>query len=241
MTSSKEAWEQEASNWAAWARTASHDAFHQFRDAFFGEIVPPPGRATLEIGCGEGRVARELRDRGHRVTAIDASPTLLELARAADPDGEYVVADAAELPFADAAFDLVVAHNSLMDFDDVPGSVAEAARVLEPGGTFAISVVHPMTDAGRWEGRDPDAAFVIRGSYFGTRRVEDHVARDGLEITFHGWSHPLETYAHALEEAGFVVTRIREPAMPEAYVAADPGEGRWLRLPNFLHVRARKE
>ncbi len=241
MTSSKEAWEQEAHNWAAWARTASHDAFDQFRDAFFGEIVPPPSRATLEIGCGEGRVARELRDRGHRVTAIDASPTLLGLAREADPDGDYVLADAAELPFAGGAFDVVVAHNSLMDFDDVPRSVAEAARVLEPGGTFAISVVHPLTDAGRLESRDADAAFIITGSYFGRRRVEEHVARDGLEITFHGWSHPLETYARALEEAGFVVTRIREPAMPESEVEADPGEGRWLRLPNFLHLRARKE
>ena len=241
MTSSKDAWEQEAHNWAAWARTASFDAFDQFRDAFFGEIVPPPGRATLEGGCGEGRVARELRDRGHTVTAIDASPTLVELAREADLDGEYVLADAAELPFADASFDLVVAHNSLMDFDDLPGSVAQAARVLEPGGTFAISVVHPMTDAGRWENRQPDAAFVISGSYFGRRRVEEHVARDGLEITFHGWSHPLESYARALEESGFVVTRLREPAIGEHWVAADPGEGRWLRLPNFLHIRARKE
>jgi SAM-dependent methyltransferase len=238
VTSSKEAWEQEAHNWAAWVQ---HDAFHQFRDAFFGEIVPPPGRATLEVGCGEGRVARELRDRGHRVTAIDGSPTLVGLARDADPGGEYLLADAADLPFADASFDLVVAHNSLMDFDDVPGSVAEAARVLEPGGGFAISVVHPIVDAGRWESREPDAAFVVTGAYFGTRRVSDYVARDGLEITFHGWAHPLETYARALEDAGFVITRVREPVMPEAEVAADPGEGRWRRLPNFLHVRARKE
>jgi len=174
------------------------------------------------------------------VTAIDASPTLIELAREADPAGEYVLADAADLPFADGTFDIVVAHNSLMDFDDVPGSVAEAARVLEPGGTFAISVVHPIVDAGRWESREPDAAFVVTGSYFGTRRVSDHVARDGLEITFHGWAHPLETYARALEDAGFAITRLREPAMPEAEVAADPAEARWQRLPNFLHLRARK-
>ena len=46
MTSSKEAWEQEAHNWAAWTRTFQHDAFHQFREAFFGEVVAAdPGEA----------------------------------------------------------------------------------------------------------------------------------------------------------------------------------------------------
>jgi SAM-dependent methyltransferase len=238
VTSSKTAWEHQARNWAAWARTPRHDAYHQFRDAFFGDIVPPPGHATLEIGCGEGRVARDLRDRGHRVTAVDASPTLVELAREADPNGEYVLADAAALPFADGSFDLVVAHNSLMDFDDLEGSVAEAARVLKPGRRFAISIVHPLVDAGRWESRDPDARFVISGSYFDRRQLEDHYARGGLEITFHGWVHPLEDYMRALELAGFLVVRMREPAIPAAEVAADPCEARWLRLANFMQLLA---
>jgi SAM-dependent methyltransferase len=191
--------------------------------------VGPPGRATLEIGCGEGRVARDLRDRGHRVIAVDASPTLIALAHETDPDGEYVVADAAALPFADASFDLVVAHNSLMDFDDLAGSVAEAARVLEPTGRFAIAVVHPLSDAGRWESRDPEARFVVSGSYFERRQLRERFERDGLEITFHGWVRPLEDYVRALELAGFVILRMREPALPA---------GRWVRLAEFLHVLA---
>jgi SAM-dependent methyltransferase len=238
VTSSKAGWEQEARNWAAWARTPGHDGYGQFTDAFFGEIVGPPGRATLEIGCGEGRVARDLRDRGHRVTAVDASPTLIELAREADPHSEYLLADAAALPFRDANFDLVVAHNSLMDFDDLVGSVAEAGRVLEPDGRFAMSVVHPLVYAGRWESRDPDAFFVASGSYFGRRQIQEHFAREGLEITLYSWMSPLEDYVRALELAGFMVVRIREPAMPAKEVALDPGEGRWLRLANFLHLLA---
>jgi SAM-dependent methyltransferase len=191
--------------------------------------VGPPGRATLEIGCGEGRVARDLRDRGHRVIAVDASPTLIALAHETDPDGEYVLADAAALPFADASFDLVVAHNSLMDFDDLAASVAEAARVLEPTGRFAIAVVHPLSDAGRWESRDPEARFVVSGSYFERRQLRERFERDGLEITFHGWVRPLEDYVRALEFAGFVILRMREPALPA---------GRWVRLAEFLHVLA---
>src|SRR6266545_7708835 len=126
-----EDWEQEAANWIALAR-AQDDAYWEYSTPFF-ELVPPPGRATLEIGCGEGRVARDLAARGHRVTGIDASPTLLDAARAADPNGEYVLADAASLPFPDESFDLAVAYNSLQVVDDMSAAVREAGRVLRPG------------------------------------------------------------------------------------------------------------
>ncbi len=128
-------WEAEAENWIRWARMPGHDAYWRYREAFFA-LVPPAGRATLEVGCGEGRVARDLAARGHHVTGIDSSPTLLRAAREADPEGRYELADAAALPFADDAFDLVVAYNSLMDVHDMPAAVREAARVLAPGGAL---------------------------------------------------------------------------------------------------------
>jgi SAM-dependent methyltransferase len=243
--SSKAGWEREAHNLAAWARKAGHDAYWhdaywQYRDSFFAEIVPPPGRATLEVGCGEGRVARDLRDHGHRVTAVDAAPTLVRLAAEADAEGEYVLADAADLPFDDATFDLVVAYNSLMDFDDLPGSVREMARVLEPRGRLAACITHPLADAGRFAERTADAPFAVTGSYFGRRPFRETFSRSGLSITFHGYVAPLEEYAHALEEAGFLIERLREPPVPEAEVDKDPAERRWRRLPSFLQLLAVK-
>lgn len=233
-----EDWEREARNWIAWARAPEHDAYWAHSGPPLFELVPPPGRATLELGCGEGRVARDLAARGHHVTGIDASPTLLEAAREADPGGRYLLADAADLPFEDASFDLVVAFNSLMDIENMPDAVADVARVLEPGGRFCACIVHPLVDAGRWESREPDAAFVIESSYFGRRRFEGSFERDGLEMTFHGWCYPLEDYFRALEEAGFLVEALREPPIPESEVGRDPGKERWRRIPNFLYLRA---
>jgi SAM-dependent methyltransferase len=226
-------WEDQAGNWLAWARTPGHDAYWHYRDAFF-PLVPPPGRRTLEVGCGEGRVTRDLAVHGHRVVGLDCSPALLGHAVAADAGGCYVRADGAALPFGDAAFDLVVAYNSLMDVEDMPGSVREAGRVLAPGGRFCFCVTHPFMDAGQFAKREPDALFVVAGSYLGPRRpYAGTFSRAGLTITFRGWCYPLEAYARAFEDAGFLVEALREPSDPR-------GPGRGTRMPWFLMGRCVK-
>jgi SAM-dependent methyltransferase len=230
------AWEAEAENWVQWARTPGHDAYWHYRHAFFDAVVPRPGRATLEIGCGEGRVTRDLTARGHVVVALDASATLLRYASEADTGGRYVRADAAALPCADASFDIVVAYNSLMDFDDMPGAIWETARVLERGGALCICVTHPLFDAGGFEGDGQDAAFVLRRSYLGGRKFDETVVKAGITMRFRGFVHALEDYFSALFDAGFVVELLKEPTPAEG---AD-GYERWQRYPMFLHIRAIK-
>jgi ubiquinone/menaquinone biosynthesis C-methylase UbiE len=228
----KELWEREARAWAAWVREPDHDSYWHFWPLFF-ELVPPPDRRTLDLACGEGRLARDLAARGHSVVGLDASPTLVELAREADPDGEYVVGDAAALPFDDASFDLVVAYNALMDFGDMAGAVREAARVLESGGRLCISVVHPLDYAGEFDGDEPDAPFVLTSPYFERREVHDSFAAGSLRMTFHSVARPLEDYTRALEEAGFLLDALGEPAHPG-------DDARLKRVPHFLYLRALK-
>lgn len=229
-------WEAEAENWVRWARTPGHDAYWYYRDSFFDGLLPSPQDRALDVGCGEGRTTRDLAARGHHVVAIDSSATLIRHARAADPDGTYLLADAAHLPFPDASFDLTVAYNSLMDVADMPASIQEAARVLRPQGKLCISVTHPISDAGRFSGDKPDPVFTIEGAYFGRRRFEGTFERDGLRMTFCGWRYPLEDYAKALEAAGLVIEAIREPTP----AGGGPEYGRWKRLPMFLQIRAVK-
>jgi SAM-dependent methyltransferase len=189
----EERWEEQADAWAQWRRA---DAYVHYAPTFF-ELVPPPGSATLEVGCGEGRVARD-----------------------------YLVGHASELPSDDAAFDLVVAYNVLMDVDDLGGAVAEAGRVLAPGGRLCACVTHPLNNARAFEGREH--------SYLESRPFEMTEERDGVCVTFRGWTHSFEDYSRALESAGLVIEAVREPAAPAEL------DARWRRVPMFLMLRAAK-
>jgi SAM-dependent methyltransferase len=156
-------------------------------------------------------------------------------ARGADPELDVREADAAALPLDDGAADLVVSFMSLMNTDDLGGAVREAARVLAPGGRYCIAIVHPLNTAGSFVSREPDAPFVIEGSYF--ERVEKAmpVERDGLRMTFLDAHRPLEDYFESLEDTGLVVERLRE--IPDG--SDQKGAERWRRIPLFLHLRAR--
>lgn len=231
----REAWEAEARNWVAWARRPGHDSYWRFHRDRFLPLLPAPDGQVVDVGCGEGRLPRDLKSRGYDVIGVDGSATLIEHARAADPDGDYRVADAAALPIADASVRLVTAFMSLHDIDDMPAAVREIARVLEPGGRLCAAVVHPINSAGRFAERVPDAPFIIRDSYFATRRYADVVERDGLPMTFTSNHRPLEAYFAALEAAGLFVERLIEVGDAEA-----PSGDRWQRLPLFLDFRAIK-
>ena len=205
-TTTAQDWDEQAQNWIAWVRKPGFDSYWRYRDAFF-DLVPAAGRATLDLGCGEGRVSRDLAERGHRVTGVDASPTMVEAARQAHAGGRYLVADSADLPLPDGSFDLVVAYNVLMDVDDLPGTVGEVGRVLAPGGRLCLAITHPITNTGSRR----DGLFVLDRPYFGAHRFQDEVERDGMRMRFSGWSHPLGAYAKALEDAGLLIEAIREP------------------------------
>jgi len=225
------AWDEHSAEWIRWARKPGHDTYWRFGRAAFFAMLPPPGRLTLDFGCGEGRVSRDLRAAGHRVVALDGSPGLARAARDAEAAIPVLVADAARVPLVDAAFDLVVAYMTIHDFDDMRAALAEAARVLAPGGVLCAAVVHPINSAGDFTGEDDRAAFVIDESYFEPRSYVDHIERDGLTMTFSSRHHTLEDYFTSIADAGLAIQTIREVTAPE---------GRWIRVPLFLFIRAVK-
>jgi SAM-dependent methyltransferase len=215
----RDAWETRAPDWVRWARSPElDDDFWGFHLPEFLRLVPAPGRLTVDVGCGEGRLGRVLARSGHHVVGIDASMTSARAA-ASHPDGHpVVVADAIRLPLPAAAADLAVAFMSLHDFDDPETAVAEVARVLVPAGRLCIALLHPLASARMVDG------------YADERRYTFTVERAGLQMTYEGTHRPLSAYVGALEASGFVVEAMREPAQQR------PDGSRHV---NFLHLRAR--
>jgi SAM-dependent methyltransferase len=87
------------------------------------------GTRVLDVGCGTGGFCALATQRGAHVAGIDAQPDRVDAARRRVPDGDFEVARMEQLPFTDAAFDVVTGFNSFQYALDVPAALAEAARV----------------------------------------------------------------------------------------------------------------
>jgi SAM-dependent methyltransferase len=98
-------------------------------EAFVALNLPAPPARVLEVGCGDGRLARALVELGHRVRAIDPRA----------PEGELFEALSLEDFVAPGPFDAVVASRSLHHIGDLPAAVAKVERMLRPGGRFIVN------------------------------------------------------------------------------------------------------
>ena len=134
----------------------------------------------LDIGCGAGFLANALSAQGHQVTGIDMSRGSLKVARAQAASDQaasgpsspraaparYRVADAYRLPFRDAVFDAVSALDFLEHVTAPERVIAEAARVLKPGGLFFFHTFNRNRLA--W-------LIVIKGLEWFVRNTPDHM------------------------------------------------------------------
>jgi SAM-dependent methyltransferase len=176
------------------------------------------GRDVLEIGCGAAQCARWLASRGARPVGLDLSARQLQHARRIDEETglpvPVVQASATDLPFADASFDIVFsAFGALQFVADAARAVAEAARVLRPGGRFAFSITHPI----RWSMPDDptSAGLVVDSSYWDrTPYVEQDEAGQVAYVEHH---RTLGDWVGLLAGAGFRITTLLEPEWPEGH------------------------
>ncbi|HVK25879.1 MAG TPA: bifunctional 2-polyprenyl-6-hydroxyphenol methylase/3-demethylubiquinol 3-O-methyltransferase UbiG [Actinokineospora sp.] len=138
-----------------WDLTGPLRALHEMnpvRVAHFDEAARAtfdrePGQVTvLDIGCGGGLVSERLAAIGYDVTGVDLSEGSIEVARkhaaASGVTVNYVVGSAYELPAGDGTIDMVVISDVLEHLHDLPGAVAEIARVLRDGGIVVFDTIN---------------------------------------------------------------------------------------------------
>jgi demethylmenaquinone methyltransferase/2-methoxy-6-polyprenyl-1,4-benzoquinol methylase len=108
----------------------------------------PAGSRVLDVACGTGDLCRELTEAGFRPVGTDLSFGMLAAARTGAP---LVHGDALRLPLPDGAVDALTCGFALRNFTDLGGFLAEAARVVRPGGRIALlEVAEPPNRLLRW-------------------------------------------------------------------------------------------
>ena len=253
-----ELWNANAEAWTKLAR-AGHDVFRDQLNspAFFKMLPPVNGLSGIDLGCGEGHNTRLLARRGAHMTAVDIAGNFIRLAQAEEtraPLGiTYREASAVELPFAEGAFDFGAAFMSFMDIPETERVLAEAFRVLRPGGFLQFSILHPCFHSPhRKASRDEDGlVYALEvGDYFidadgrvyeWTFGTAPHSGRDRQpKFKLPRFHRPVSQWLNALIDAGFVLERFAEPCPSAETVALHPTLQEAQVVPYFLHVRVRK-
>ncbi len=170
----------------------------------FDRLGVRPGDRAIDIGSGNGRHAYELLRRGADVTAFDQNAddmaeveTMFAALRAEGdvPEGAAArveVGDALALPFPDESFDIVVLSEILEHIPEDERAIAEAVRILKPGGVAAVSVPRWLPEKLCWA--LSDAYHEVEGGHVRIYRADDLAAkltRAGLTVTHRDHAHAL--------------------------------------------------
>ena len=249
-------WDENASLWADHVRKG-WDAYREYfnNPAFFEFIGDVSGKTVLDAGCGEGYNTRLLARSGARMTGVDISERMIELARQEEQREalgiRYEEASFSDLGiFDDASFDVVVSSMALMDGPDFEGAVKEIFRVLQPGGELIFSITHPcfLTKGFGWIPDDENAMKITVSDYFDREPWVEHwrfskapIPEDVEPFAVPNFPRTLSEYLNALIEAGFTLKRIQEPRPSQEMCEKHPWLQRWRdHAAIFLYVQAVK-
>jgi SAM-dependent methyltransferase len=179
--------------------------------AVLAALGPVAGHRIVEVGCGTGRLAALLADRGATVVGVDVDAAMLAVA-ATRAAGRLVRADAGRLPLPDATADAAVAVATLEFTTDPARVLAEMARVTRPGGRLVVAVLNPRSLwgwAARVRHRSPyrDGCFLSRDRLLALGRRHGTAALRGVLFAFERlpW---LPMFGPVLETAGRLAPRL---------------------------------
>jgi SAM-dependent methyltransferase len=238
-TTNESLWERHA---AWWQREFSAGADPEYGDQILPLVARHVGsaRRLLDVGCGEGQVARHLATLGVDVVGLDPTPSQLRVARERGGGPRYARGRADALPCRDGAFDAALVCLALEHVDRFEVAIAEVARVLEPGGVFVLLLAHPLLQApgGGWidDRVTGEHYWRVRG-YLRDDAMVDEVA-PGVTLRF--LHRPLHRFVNAMGAAGLLISDMEEPSPPPRLLAETWDYAEAATIPRVLLVRARR-
>jgi SAM-dependent methyltransferase len=195
---------------------------------------------VLDVGCGEGQVARRVAALGARVLGVD--PTAAQLLTAVERGGGpgYAMAWAEALPCRSGAFDAAVMCLVLEHLDHFEPALHEVARVLEPGGCFLLLLNHPLLQApgsGWIDDQILGEQYWRVGAYLREEAAMEELA---VGVTLPFMHRPLGRYIHVMGDVGLLVEDMEEPPPPPGFLARAYEYAEAATIPRLLMLRARR-
>src|SRR5260370_29891619 len=216
--SSTDPWEQHAGWWQQKFTDGVDPEYEEQLLPLVDEHLAGTTR-VLDVGCGEGQVARRISKLGAEVVGIDPTAAQVAVAKERGGGALYARAGAEAMPLRDASFDAAVSCLVFEHLDPFEPAIAETARVLALGGRFVLFLNHPLLQA-------PGSGWVIDhildeeywrvGPYLPDDVAMEEVA-PGLDLPF--MHRPLSRYINVMAERGLLVEWMEEPPPPPGFVA----------------------
>ncbi len=201
------------------------------------------GKLVLDAGCGNGYYSNWLKKRGAKVIGVDGSAEMIKIAKQKYPDIKFEVQDLMDKSnFKDSSFDLVLANMLLMHMQKIDTFLADAKRLLKPGGHLIFSVLHPAFNQPTaalyksfWNKMTFARPRALMFDYYSHKkgRFESHFKTD---LTH--YHRTIGEYAQSLANAGFSISNIVEPhELPDSFLKTHPKLEYATRLPRFIFFK----
>lgn len=237
----RDSWDTHA---AWWQREFTRGADPEYEEQILPlltQLISEKGRA-LDIGCGEGQVARLLSATDLDAYGVDAAWSQISEAAHRSTGELYGQASALALPFTSEAFDIAVACLVFEHISAMKQAIAEVSRVLKTGGRFIFLLNHPLlqTPGSGWvedHMSDPPNHYWRIGSYLVEKETLEEVQL-GVHIPF--VHRPLSEYINALVDNDLLVERMLEPPPPPGFLELNDSYRAAAHIPRLLVLVCRK-